>query len=394
MGSFSIYTGLMYNDIFSKSLNIFGSSWKAIKPSGNLYNHSHYILDPQTQYDGGPYFFGIDPVWQVSENKILFLNSYKMKLSVILGVGQMLFGVILSFWNHKYFQNRLNIMCEFIPQMIFLLSIFGYMNLLIVPVEHNVRIHTADDLLVVDLRGCAPSILINLINMFLYKYVDDDDDVPACYLKDWYAGQKFFQTILLLAALGCIPWMLFVKPYILKKQHELRERFHPGNEVMVDGEPAGDTTITIEPAAQSGGGDHGSGVAFDMQEIFIHQAIHTIEYCLGSISHTASYLRLWALSLAHAQLSEVLWSMVMRIGLNGTGISGGIVMYLIFGFWAGLTVSVLLVMEGLSAFLHALRLHWVEFQSKFYSGTGYSFQPFSFEVILEQTAQESAAETT
>jgi V-type H+-transporting ATPase subunit a len=118
-----------------------------------------------------------------------------------------------------------------------------------------------------------------------------------------YGGEREIQSILVIVALICVPWMLFAKPLMLKKAHN--QKTAAGAQLHVNGGVGADGTTV----------PHGEE-PFDLTEVLILQGIHTIEYALGSVSHTASYLRLWALSLAHAQLSEVLWNMVMRIGLS------------------------------------------------------------------------------
>ncbi|NP_001404280.1 V-type proton ATPase 116 kDa subunit a 1 isoform 15 [Mus musculus] len=339
MGLFSIYTGLIYNDCFSKSLNIFGSSW-SVRPmftQGNwteetLLGSSVLQLNPAIPgVFGGPYPFGIDPIWNIATNKLTFLNSFKMKMSVILGIIHMLFGVSLSLFNHIYFKKPLNIYFGFIPEIIFMSSLFGYLVILIFYKWTAYDAHSSRN---------APSLLIHFINMFLFSYPESGNAML-------YSGQKGIQCFLIVVAMLCVPWMLLFKPLILRHQY-LRKKH-----------------------------------LFDFGDTMVHQAIHTIEYCLGCISNTASYLRLWALSLAHAQLSEVLWTMVIHIGLHVRSLAGGLGLFFIFAAFATLTVAILLIMEGLSAFLHALRLHWVEFQNKFYTGTGFKFLPFSFEHIRE-----------
>ncbi|XP_060524907.1 V-type proton ATPase 116 kDa subunit a 1 isoform X2 [Cylas formicarius] len=390
MGLFSMYTGLIYNDVFAKSLNIFGSSWRVYNLSRGDVEAiaSDHMLDPATEdYVGYPYPLGLDPVWQLSKNKIIFQNSFKMKMSIIIGILHMLFGVAISFFNNVYFKNRLSIICEFIPQILFLTLLFFYMVVLMF-IKWFMYFASSDMRDLEYSTRCAPSILITFINMVLMKNTPFED---KCKTANMYAGQSGIQTFLLFCAFVCIPWMLLAKPIMIMRGRKKASAY------SVQHQPITTTTATEngdaeQPMHNNTGGQqqapsHGAHDEEPMGEIIIHQGIHTIEYVLGSVSHTASYLRLWALSLAHAQLSEVLWNMVLNKGLVAEGWTGGIAVYIIFAVWASLTVSILVLMEGLSAFLHTLRLHWVEFCSKFYSGTGYAFQPFSFEVILDASNQ-------
>uniref|UniRef100_A0A8C2PY04 V-type proton ATPase subunit a n=1 Tax=Cyprinus carpio TaxID=7962 RepID=A0A8C2PY04_CYPCA len=340
MGIFSVYTGLVYNDCFSKSLNMFGSSWSVrpmFFPKGNwtfetLDGNSVLQLDPAVPgVFGGPYPLGIDPIWNVATNKLTFLNSFKMKMSVILGVIHMLFGVTLSLFNHLYFKKPLNIFLGFIPEIVFMSSLFGYLIILIFYKWTAYDAVTSKD---------APSLLIAFINMCLFNYNDPTN-------KPLYRGQVGIQSLLVVIALACVPCMLVVKTMVLRRQY-LWKKHLVCLFILIK---------TIHPHYRVLSGLH-------LQHFYTHRHTHTI-------------------SITHPQLSEVLWGMVMHLGLSSRSGGGFFLLSIIFSAFATLTVCILLIMEGLSAFLHALRLHWVEFQNKFYTGQGFKFVPFSFESILE-----------
>ena len=84
-----------------------------------------------------------------------------MKLSIILGVTQMVLGICLSAFNGFYFRHYVDIICEFIPQLLFMLCLFGYLCFLILfkwttPYSHWVEV------------GYDPPFLLNvMIQMFL-----------------------------------------------------------------------------------------------------------------------------------------------------------------------------------------------------------------------------------
>lgn len=60
------------------------------------------LINKYLLQSAGPYPIGVDPVWNLADNnKLSFLNSMKMKLSVIVGIAQMTFGVMLSYENYK-----------------------------------------------------------------------------------------------------------------------------------------------------------------------------------------------------------------------------------------------------------------------------------------------------
>jgi V-type H+-transporting ATPase subunit a len=197
----------------------------------------------------------------------------------------MTFSLCLSLVNYIHYGSRLDIYANFVPSIIFLLSIFGYLVVCVI-YKWSVDWYA---------RGEAPP---SLLNMLIYMFLS-----PTTLEDPLYPGQKHVQNLLLLLALICVPWLLLMKPLYLQWENSRAQKGgYTGlldHDARISHEDAGD-----EDGADGAGASSGVVIAemdnneqehegFEFSEVMIHQVIHTIEFCLNCVSHTASYLRLW-----------------------------------------------------------------------------------------------------
>ncbi|KAI8523966.1 hypothetical protein RHMOL_Rhmol13G0112700 [Rhododendron molle] len=184
MSLFSIYCGLIYNEFFSVPFHIFGLSAYKCRDTTCSDATSIGLVKVRDAYP-----FGVDPSWRGSRSELPFLNSLKMKMSILLGVTQMNLGIILGYFNARFFRSSLDIRYQFVPQMIFLNSLFGYLSLLIV------------------IKWCTGS-QADLYHVMIYMFLSPFEDLGENQL---FWGQGFIQAwpfLILMIACLCLDYLL------------------------------------------------------------------------------------------------------------------------------------------------------------------------------------------
>lgn len=119
------------------------------------------------------------------------------------GVTQMTLGIVVSAYNAKYMKQPYDFYYEFIPRIVFLTTLFGYLVFMIF----------LKWLIYFPNTAAAPNLLILFIGMFLHPFsLSSPDD-------ELFPGQLVVQNLLLFTALLSVPVMLIAKPYFLRRDH-------------------------------------------------------------------------------------------------------------------------------------------------------------------------------
>ncbi len=239
MGFFAVFCGLMYNEFFAIPLNLFGDSCydkditalsvvrNGTSDAINKYGYARTSLDCV-------YPVGMDPRWFQSEQLLSFSNNFKMKLAVVFAIVQMSLGIVMKGLNNIHFRDYLGFFFEFIPQIILLLVLFGWMDVLIIAkwlqpkdIDTNFMENSAG----FNQTHYSPAIITTMIDIFLAGANNMKDGVPQ-YRYVFFANadgnggpQKGLSILFVLLAFVSVPVMLLVKPLVLKKrlQHHAEE---------------------------------------------------------------------------------------------------------------------------------------------------------------------------
>ena len=242
----STYCGFIYNEFFALPLNIFPScydiekrdQWKpAMTADGDVVGEYTYL---RRSYDCN-YPAGLDPIWSLATNKLLYSNNIKMKISVIMGVLHMSIGIFMKGTNSVFFRRWADLFTEVITGFIILWALFGWMDALIFakwfyPINiEDTTIHDQDEMLDkanqdietdVQFEGDyenerAPSV-INILITTVFNFGKTDKDQIA-YIGGSQDTMYSIGLALLITTIALIPIMLFCKPCFFREKGREQE---------------------------------------------------------------------------------------------------------------------------------------------------------------------------
>lgn len=347
MGVFSIFGGFIFNDFASMK----------IKLSNSSFNDKGNKID-------SVYLFGLDHQWHGSINEASFSNSYKMKLSVLIGIFHMALGFFLDVLNCYYKRDYKNFYLQALPQAIGFMSSFGYMGFLIL---YKMFFSNKTDISIIK--------VFSAMAMFKSEY-------NRMFSENM---ERFIQTIMGLTSVFCFIVIAFGKAtyhmysekvrsnqIVFKSKKNLKTKKNKSQSQISYREnsiyESDEQTLTLTKNDDEEENEENEGFF----SILGMQLIHTLEFGISLISHVASYLRLWAINLCHCELTKILHEKILVPRL-----SGNIFILYIVGLIYGFFTLFFLILQGIfECFLHSLRLQWIEFQSKFFKGTGKLLKPF------------------
>jgi len=109
---------------------------------------------------------------------------------------------------------------------------------------------------------------------------------------------------------------------------------------------------------------------FTVIDFIMEWIVELLEIFSGYLANTLSFMRVAGLGIAHVSLTIAFFEIARLVGGNGT-----------FGFWSVLVLVLgnllIIVLEGLSAGIQALRLNYYEFFTKYFRGMGSAYRPVS-----------------